>query len=71
MTGRICGTFGGAFGRPSGRAQGVKTDLATDGTDDGFGRYAVEDRAQGGEAGTYDAEGGLDGAPEHDPVVVD
>ena len=49
----------------------MKTDLATDGTDDGFGRYAVEDRAQGGEAGTYDAEGGLDGAPEHDPVVVD
>lgn len=31
----------------------------------------MEDRAQGGEAGPDDPEGGLDRSPEHDPVVVD
>ena len=31
----------------------------------------MEYRAQGGKAGPDDPEGGLDGSPEHDPVVVD
>ena len=74
MVGRIRrilgGTFSGTFGGTFGRAQGMKTDLAANGTDDGFGRYTTEERAQGGEAGADDAKGGLDGGPKHDPVVV-
>lgn len=74
-TGRIVGTFGrafrGTFWGTFGRAQGAKTDLAADGTDDGLWRYAVEERAQGGEAGADDAKSRLDGGPEHDPIIVD
>ncbi len=49
----------------------MKTDLAADGTNDRLGRKALEQRPKSGETGANDTEGGLNGSPEHDPVVVD
>lgn len=49
----------------------MKTDLTANGANDRLGRHAVEERAQGGEAGADDAESGLNGRPKYDPVVMD